>query len=83
MIMLFCISPSNPKTTNLLDNLELVHEPENTARSSGEFLQRSVSATDLDITELAPQNTHHVASEDADVKGFPLFFLNLTFIHIC
>ncbi|TKW17065.1 hypothetical protein SEVIR_5G341400v4 [Setaria viridis] len=53
---------------NINDNLELVHGPENTGRSSGEFPQRSVSATDLDITELAPQNTQHVASEDAHVK---------------
>ncbi|CAO2194867.1 unnamed protein product [Urochloa humidicola] len=53
---------------NINDNLERVHRPEITGRSGGEFQQRSASATNPDITELAPKNTHHVASEDADVK---------------
>jgi hypothetical protein len=52
----------------------MVHGPENTGRSSGEFPQRSVSATDLEKIELAPQNTHHAASEVVDVKGLPLSF---------
>jgi len=47
------------------DNLEQVHGSEITGRSNGEFSQRT---TNPDITEFAPQNTHHVASEDADVK---------------
>ncbi|CAL4961111.1 unnamed protein product [Urochloa decumbens] len=53
---------------NINDNLERVHGPVITGRSGGELPQRSASATNPDITELAPKNTHHVASEDADVK---------------
>lgn len=41
--------------------------------------------TGPDITELAPQNTHSVTIEDADVKSLFLliFFMNLAFIHFC
>ncbi|CAL4947175.1 unnamed protein product [Urochloa decumbens] len=53
---------------NINDNLERVYGPEITGRSGGELPQRSASATDPDITELAPKKTHHVASEDADIK---------------
>ncbi|OEL23636.1 hypothetical protein BAE44_0015344, partial [Dichanthelium oligosanthes] len=53
---------------NIKDNLEQVQGREITGRSSGEFPQRRTSATVPDIIELAPQNTHHVASEDTDVK---------------
>ncbi|KAF8766167.1 hypothetical protein HU200_007667 [Digitaria exilis] len=55
--------------TKIKDNLERVHGPEITGRSSGEFPQRRASVTGPDITELAPQNTHSVTIEDADVKN--------------
>ncbi|KAJ1285645.1 hypothetical protein BS78_03G293800 [Paspalum vaginatum] len=50
------------------DNLEKVHAPEITGRSSGVFPQKSVSATDPRTSELVPQNSCHGASKDADQK---------------
>ncbi|XP_062207035.1 myosin-binding protein 1-like isoform X2 [Phragmites australis] len=52
----------------LSDNLEQVHGPEVTATSSGEIDEKSALVDDPGTTEPEPQDTHHVASEDADLK---------------
>ncbi|WVZ68629.1 hypothetical protein U9M48_017548 [Paspalum notatum var. saurae] len=53
---------------NIKDNLEQVHAPEITGRSSGVLTRKSVSATDPRTSELVPQNSRHGASEDTDQK---------------
>jgi hypothetical protein len=49
--------------------------------SGGEFHQRITSANDPGTTETTPQNTHHVASEDADHKGILALTFSFSILH--
>ncbi|KAL6616158.1 hypothetical protein ACP70R_038428 [Stipagrostis hirtigluma subsp. patula] len=57
-----------PAETIIKDNVEQVRGPEITTASIDEIDQRSALMDNPGTTERAPQNTHHVATEDADLK---------------
>ncbi|KAL6845246.1 hypothetical protein ACP4OV_024741 [Aristida adscensionis] len=60
-----------PGERTIKDNREQIHEPETTTESNGDVDQRNALVDHPGITERAPQNAHHVASEDGDLKDNP------------